>query len=144
MSSLLYEASGKPKHESAAQKLFYGIGDTYCEANDLDLSRESNAGRGPVDFKVSKGYSTRVVVEAKLTTNPQLLHGFTTQLAEYQKAEKTSTSVYLVIDVGGPTKRINAFTRLLKQSETDGQRVPLVIFVDGIPKASASKFTTDC
>ncbi|HEY6804431.1 MAG TPA: hypothetical protein VI306_12715 [Pyrinomonadaceae bacterium] len=48
LSSLLYDSSGKPKKEEAAQKLFYGIADAYCEANDLDLSREANAGRGPV------------------------------------------------------------------------------------------------
>jgi hypothetical protein len=61
LSSLLYQASGKPKKEEAAQLLFYGIADAYCEANDLDLSREANAGRGPVDFKISKGYKNRVL-----------------------------------------------------------------------------------
>jgi hypothetical protein len=50
--SLLWRADGTAQHESVAQRLFYGLADAYCEANDLDLSREANAGRGPVDFKV--------------------------------------------------------------------------------------------
>lgn len=49
LSSLLY-ANGKPKHEEAAQLVFYGVADSYCEANNLDLTREPNAGRGPVDL----------------------------------------------------------------------------------------------
>lgn len=51
---LLYD-EGKPKHESAAQLLFYGIADAYCVANDIDISREVNNGHGPVDFKLSLG-----------------------------------------------------------------------------------------
>jgi len=85
LSSLLYDSDGNSKKEEAAQKVFYGIADAYCAANGLDLSRETNAGRGPVDFKLSKGYRGRVLVEAKLTTNKQLLHGFETQIEEYKK-----------------------------------------------------------
>ncbi len=141
LSSLLYDSAGKPKKEEAAQKLFYGIADSYCEANNLDLSREANAGRGPVDFKVSKGYKGRVVVEAKLTTNKLLLHGFEVQIGEYQKAEKTKTAMYLVIDVsGGSESRVTKLKTLIRKSKDDGLRVPEVIFVDGIPKLSASKY----
>ncbi|MGH9424975.1 MAG: hypothetical protein ACRD2L_01520, partial [Terriglobia bacterium] len=53
---LLYRPNGQPQHEEFAQILFYMVADAYCEANNLDLSRESNAGRGPVDFKVAGGY----------------------------------------------------------------------------------------
>jgi hypothetical protein len=144
LSSLLYnDSTGKPKKEEAAQKLFYGIADSYCEANNLDLSREANAGRGPVDFKVSKGYKGRVVVEAKLTSNPQLLHGFEVQIEEYQKAEKTKTAIYLVIDVSksrATRNRITKLKALIRTSKASGKRMPEVIFVDGLRKLSASKY----
>jgi hypothetical protein len=143
LSSLLYDRKGKPKREEAAQKLFYGIADAYCEANDLDLSREANAGRGPVDFKVSKGYKGRVVVEAKLTSNPQLIHGFEAQIEEYQKAEKTNTAIYLVIDVSesrATKNRIAKLKALIRVSQASGKRMPEVILVDAIPKISASKY----
>lgn len=143
LSSLLYDAKGKPKREEAAQKLFYGIADAYCESNNLDLSREANAGRGPVDFKVSKGYKGRVVVEAKLTSNPQLVHGFEVQIEEYQKAEKTKTAVYLVIDVNksrATRNRITKLKTLMSTSKASGKRMPEVLFVDALPKISASKY----
>jgi hypothetical protein len=106
----------------------------------LDLTRETNAGRGPVDFKVSGGYRSRVVVETKLNTNRRLVHGFEKQLEEYQKAEKTRHSVYIVIDVGGPANRIDTLKRTIEDAKKDDKRVPEVIFVDGKPKASASKY----
>jgi hypothetical protein len=139
LNSLLFDGD-KPKHESASQKLFFGIADAYCAANDLDLSRESNAGRGPVDFKVSKGYKNRVVVETKLSVNKRLMHGFTTQVAEYQKAEKSSFAVYIVIDVGCSERQLNELRAYIQsQKAKKNVRLPEVIFVDGRKKPSASK-----
>ncbi len=138
LNSLLFDGV-KPKHESASQKLFFGIADAYCAANNLDLSRESNAGRGPVDFKASKGYKNRVVVETKLSVNKRLMHGFTTQVAEYQKAEKSSLAVYIMIDVGGSRKQLRELHAYIKSQKAKKERIPEVIFVDGRKKPSASK-----
>ncbi|MBV5349814.1 hypothetical protein JZU71_01240, partial [bacterium] len=65
----------------------FGIASSYCIANDLDISPESDAGRGPVDFKFSNGSKGKVLVEIKLTSNNQLQHGFESQLPIYMKAE---------------------------------------------------------
>jgi hypothetical protein len=137
LAKLLYD-KGKPKHEEAAQLLFYGIADSYCETNNLDLARESNGGRGPVDFKVSKGYGARVVVEVKLTTNPRLIHGFEKQLPIYEEAERTKKGVYLVIDVGGSRKRLKKFSDVANAASSK-KNCPKVILVDGGLKPSASK-----
>lgn len=138
LNTLLFDGA-KPEHESASQKLFFGIADSYCEANNLDLSRESNAGRGPVDFKVSKGYKNRVVVETKLSVNKRLMHGITTQVAEYQKAEKNSRAVYIVIDVGGSRNQLDELQRYIVSQKAKKTRLPDVLFVDGRNKPSASK-----
>jgi hypothetical protein len=140
LSALLYD-NGKAKHEEAAQLVFYGVAESYCEANNLDLTRETNAGRGPVDFKVSRGYKNRVVVETKLNTNNRLIHGFEKQIREYQKAEKTKYAVYIVIDVGGPKSRIENLKRIIDDYKKEENRMPEVIFVDANPKAPASKFS---
>jgi hypothetical protein len=108
----LFEKNGKPKREEVAQRYFYGIADAYCEANNLDLSPEVNSGRGAVDFKFSEGYNDKVVVEVKLTTNKNLDKGFTKQLPEYQKAEKSKRGIYLVIDVGASDNKIKRFFKL--------------------------------
>lgn len=138
---LLYEAPRKPKHESAAQKIFYGIAESYCKANNLDLSAEINSGRGAVDFKISRGYQTRVITEIKLTTHTRLKHGFETQLEEYQKAEKTNHAIFLAIHVlGGSLNRIKEVQKIIAIAKTKGERVPELVLVKAIPKPPASKY----
>ncbi len=130
-----------PKHEAAAQNVFFMIADAYCRANDLDLSPEVDSGRGAVDFKVSKGYNGRVLVETKLTTNTQLIHGFVKQLGEYQKAEKTEHSVYVVFDVqGGSGARLQKLRNIAKAAIAAGKRVPRIVEIDARFKKSASKY----
>ena len=137
LGQLLYDGQGKPKHESAAQLLFFGVASAYCEANGLDLSPESDAGRGPVDFKVSSGFAGKVLVEVKLTSNKQLQHGFIAQLPIYQRAEGAQRGIYLVIDNGGATEgRLNSFRDLVKNASADA---PRVVWVDSTRLASASK-----
>jgi hypothetical protein len=134
---LLYDKQGHRKHESAAQLLFFGVATAYCEANDLDLSPESDGGRGPVDFKVSAGFKGKVLVEIKLTSNLQLAHGFEKQLPIYQTAERSYRGIYLVINNGGITEaRWDAFSEIVKAA---GGTAPIVMIVDGAIRRSASK-----
>lgn len=95
---ILYDKDGTFKNEKAVQLLFYAIAESYCKAFDIDVSPELNSGRGNIDFKFSTGHDDRIIVEIKLTTNKQLIHGLKTQIQEYAKAEKTDKLVYLVID----------------------------------------------
>lgn len=134
--NLLYNESGEPKHERAAQLLFYGIADAYCEANNIMIAREPNAGRGPVDFKFGVGYSNSVLVEVKLTANKQLLHGYTTQLPIYKAAEGTKRGIYLVIENGGlsDNRRAEFSAAVAANPKSD----PEVIWIDGTLKPSAS------
>ncbi|MBW9173384.1 hypothetical protein [Clostridium estertheticum] len=136
---ILYNEDGKPRKEKIAQLSFYGIAEAYCQANDLDISPESNGGRGPVDFKMSNGYKDRTLVEIKLTTNPQLVHGLKTQLYEYSKAEKTEKLIYLVIDNGGPQSRIEEMYATYNEIK-DADIKPILVFIDAKPKKSASKY----
>lgn len=134
---LLYNENGSRKRESAAQLLFFGIASAYCEANDLDLSPECDSGRGPVDFKVSSGFKGRVLVEMKLTSNTNLIHGFETQLPIYQAAECTQKGIYLVINNDGISeKRWDRFLAVIKNAKG---KCPEMIYADGIPRSSASK-----
>ncbi len=82
-------SGGTPRPEKAAQRLFFAIAYAYCKANNLDLTPEADTGNGPVDFKVSQGFTGRVLVEIKLSTNGKLVAGYTRQLQTYQTAEET-------------------------------------------------------
>jgi hypothetical protein len=135
----LYDDNKNVMHESHSQKLFFGIADSYCEANNLDISPETNSGRGPIDFKFSSGRKAKVLVEIKLTKNPKLDHGLTIQLKEYEKAEKPYKSFLIVISV---TDQFNYQEKLNKSIvEKDKAKVPLpeIIYVNGNIKKSASK-----
>lgn len=135
---LLYDTNGKPKHESAAQLLFYGIADSYCDANDIDITKEGNNGRGPVDFKLSRGAREKVIVETKLTSNAQLRHGVEIQVPIYMKQEKTKKAIYLVIDNGHPTALKN-FIDFYDALDRDIKNKISYMLIDATPKPSASK-----
>lgn len=126
-----------PRPERFAQLLFLAIATAYCVANDLDISPESDAGAGPVDFKFSSG-SDKVVVEIKLSTNSSVVKGYDKQLKAYMAAEDTSRGHYVLIDVG---KIGNAWQRLqqISKKDTDFQKARSLHLVDGTYRVSASK-----
>lgn len=136
---VLYAPNGRPRHERFAQRLFYAIADSYCRANDVDLSREPDAGSGPVDFKLSTGYTGRMLVEIKKSVNPDLLHGFTTQLDAYQKSEATEESLYLIVRVSERDSGIKDVLSLCEEKRKMGAKVPEIVVVDARKVESASK-----
>jgi hypothetical protein len=139
LNEVLY-AEGKPRKERIAQRLFFGIAEAYCKANDLDISPETNSGRGAVDFKISAGYELRVIVETKLTTNSRLAHGYEKQIVEYKKAENNAAAIYLVIDNGGSAKRVADLVAIHNEALSAGISNCDLILVNGRMKESASLF----
>lgn len=138
-SELLYASNGKSRGEKIVQRAFLLVAISYCEANNLDVSPESDAGRGPVDFKMSNGLD-KTIVEIKLTTNSNVVHGFETQIEEYAKAEKTENRIFLLIDNGGPHIRVETVQEIYNERKQKKQSVPELIIVDALPKASASHY----
>ena len=94
---MLWNENKTPRREDAAQDLFLGIVKHYCKANDIDISREANIGRGPVDFKVSYGYKLRTLIEVKLAKNTKFWNGLEKQLPKYQQAEDVNIGYFLVV-----------------------------------------------
>jgi len=136
---VLYGENGRARPEVFSQRLFYAIADTYCNANDVDLTREPNAGNGPVDFKLSGGYKGRVLVEVKKSTNSQLLHGFDVQLDAYQKSEATEESLYLILRVADGQTGIEDVMAVRERKLKEGLRVPDIVVIDARQRPPASK-----
>ena len=135
--SLFYNADGSLKHEKAAQLLFFGIADGYCKKSGIMIARESDAGRGPVDFKFGSNMENSVLVELKKSTNTTgLKKGIERQLPEYMKAEGAKRAIYLVIDVGYTSAAMENLRAV--NAMINGSSIKL-IHVDGNPKPSASK-----
>ncbi|EOB4972483.1 hypothetical protein ACHELQ_003275 [Vibrio fluvialis] len=135
----LWDENDEPRKEKAAQRLFFVVADSYCKANNLDLSPEADNGNGPVDFKVSQGADAKVLVEIKLSTNPQAVHGYEKQLEIYKVADNTDLAYFLLIDVGNMGKKYQRIQLAKDEMLKAGYHASEVFLVDGKQKASASK-----
>lgn len=135
----LYQQNGSPRPEKSAQRLFFAIAYAYCKANNLDITPEADTGNGPVDFKVSQGFTGRVLVEIKLSTNSRLVKGYTRQLETYKTAEETQRGFYLVIDVGQMGEKEKALMAAKNEAAARGDQTSPIILVSGTRKPSASK-----
>jgi hypothetical protein len=131
-------AGAQPKRERAAQLLFFAIADAYCRAHNVDVSGEPNMGGGPVDFKFSDGYWSKVVVELKKSTG-QVEHGYNRQLERYKKASETEFGIFVVIDYGQGTQKIRRIEKLKDQLLSQGKRASEIVVIDARKKLSASK-----
>jgi hypothetical protein len=127
----------RPRKEKIVQAVFFAVAKTHCEYNDLDIAPETDAGRGPVDFKLSRGDKFRVVVELKLSNSSKLKHGYETQLEEYKRAENTARAIYLVLDVGTNPSAVEKLRETARGART--KKGPELIIVSGEKRPSASK-----
>lgn len=129
----------RPRHESSAQRLFFAVAYSYCKANDIDVSPEIDTGTGKVDFKFSKGFERRVLVEIKLSTNPNTVHGYTTQLEVYRVSQETTRAIYVVIDVGGMGEKDDELVAARNAAQAAGHPLSDLEFIDATVKPPASK-----
>lgn len=97
-----------------------------------------NSGNGPVDFKFSSGYLNKILVELKLSKNPQLQHCIDKQIPIYMKQENTDMAIYLLINVGNDKKVESFKNQYFALDKNIKDKISLII-VDAKPKDSASK-----
>jgi hypothetical protein len=128
---LLWNDDGSPKKEVAFQALFSGVMIPHCQANDIDISKEANIGRGPVDFKLSQGYSKRVLLEAKLASNSKFWNGLRRQLPMYLNAEAVDQGIFLVAcQKENDFERVRNIRRIASQVSRKADVVIKVVTVD--------------
>lgn len=137
LSHLLWEGT-KPRSEKSSQLVYFGIADSYCKANNLDISPEVHSGGGPVDFKFSTGYAFRVLVELKLSTG-NVVHGYETQLDIYKAASQTDEGIFLIINVGSMGGKLKRIEDIQQDRIKSRERASAILVVDATKKSSASK-----
>ena len=91
--TLLNPGAGRLSNEKEVQ-VFFGL---VWYKSVFDVNREVNNGRGPVDFKVSFGSLDKSLIEFKLASNRQLKRNLEKQLAVYEAANATRTSVKAIV-----------------------------------------------
>lgn len=127
-----------PKKERAAQLIYYAISDAFCKANGVDISPEANMGGGPIDFKFSKGYNSRVLVEMK-RSGGTVRHGYEKQLEFYLNASQTDFGIFVIIDYGDLGGKLRQITKIQEARVARGQRASEIVVIDATKKLSASK-----
>jgi hypothetical protein len=138
--SLLWNDNKKPKRENAAQLLCLGIIDNHCKTNNIDLTREAYVGRGFVDFKVSRGYALRALIEVKKVNNSKFWNGLEIQLPTYMFSESIKVGYFIVIVLTDKDlQRIDRIRELAKTVSVKLKYDIKVISIDARVKPSASK-----
>lgn len=128
----------QPKKERAAQLIYYAQADCFCMANNVDVSPEANMGGEPIDFKFSKGYNARVLVEMKRSSGT-VVHGYEKQLEIYKDASRTNYGIFVVMDYGGLGSKLSKIKRIRDHRLARGEPASEIIVIDSRKKASASK-----
>ena len=131
VTSFFYVDNKPVKRESDLQILFRFV----WYATLLDVNREVNNGRGPVDYKVSRGSKDATLVEFKLASNTSLKRNLEKQLEIYQKANNTQFGIKVIMYFND--EELNRVNKVLK--ELNMAEDPNVVLIDARKKKSASK-----
>jgi hypothetical protein len=106
-------------------------------ATTSDVTREANDGRGPADFKISKGSEDKTLVEFKLAKNSQLERNLANQTAIYEKASDAKTSIKVIVYFSAAErKRVEG---ILKKLKLAGDRDVILVDARKDNKPSGSK-----
>ena len=90
---LLY-SDGKPIKREADLQVIYRL---VWFGTPLDVNREVNNGRGPVDYKVSYGANNSTLVEFKLASNSKLKNNLAKQVEIYKAASDSKRAIKVIM-----------------------------------------------
>lgn len=85
----------KPRGELIVHAAAATMWTSLCALADVHMTRESDAGRGPVDFKFSAGWHRHALIEVKLLSSSKLFRGADAQLPQYLASEQVSCAYYV-------------------------------------------------
>ncbi|WP_248126690.1 hypothetical protein [Micrococcus lacusdianchii] len=140
--SLLWDSEGREKPEEAAQLLFMGMSRAYLRQAGVELDREVELGRGPVDFKASSGANARLLVEIKKVHNGKFWNGLRDQLPSYLTSDDTKEGWFVAIQYREAKSSMDRVAQLpteVKQAAAVTGRDLRFMAVDARRPLSASK-----
>jgi hypothetical protein len=128
-----FYVDGKPLKREADLQIMYRL--TWY-ATSFDVNREVNNGRGPVDFKVSKGSADKTLVEFKLASNGKLKQNLQHQVGVYEAANDTAKSIKPILYFS--EAELEKVQKILSDLKLVGRRDVVLIDARGDNKPSAS------
>lgn len=135
--AVVIQESPSRSREKTVQRTIHAVALVFCKKFNWDISPETDSGRGPEDFKISRG-GDKTVVEVKLTSNPDCVHGLEVQIEEYAKAESTNKKLFVLVDTGQNENRVGAVLRKHEEMTAAGMNPARVVVIDAKIKNAAS------
>lgn len=133
----IFYVKGNPIKREADLQIIYRL--TWY-STEYDVNREVNNGRGPVDFKISKGSKDVTLVEFKLASNTQLKKNLQNQVEVYKKANNTNNSITAILYFD--RYELQSVLTILKELKLENDNSIILIDARSDNKISASKVST--
>ncbi|VAW78679.1 hypothetical protein MNBD_GAMMA13-1652 [hydrothermal vent metagenome] len=90
----IFYVKGQPIKREADLQLMFRL--TWYASED-DVNAEVNNGRGPVDYKISRGSKDSTLVEFKLASNSKLKQNLAKQVEVYKAANQTKKAIKVIL-----------------------------------------------
>jgi hypothetical protein len=129
----LFYLKGRPLKRESDLQIMYRL--TWYAAPH-DVNREVNNGRGPVDFKISRGSADQTLVEFKLASNSRLRQNLEHQVAIYQAANDAAGAIKAILYFSEAEFR--RVTAILEDLKLSGRRDVVLIDARDDNKPSGS------
>lgn len=127
----LFYYNGQPIKREADLQVIYRL--TWF-SSPLDINREVNNGRGPVDYSASFGSDNKTLVEFKLASNSKLKMNLQHQVSIYESANNTNSSIKVILYFDmGELKRVAEVLKELNLIHDNN-----IVLIDAGKKLSAS------
>lgn len=129
----IFYVKGNPIKREADLQLLFRL--TWF-ATPSDVNSEVNNGRGPVDYKISRGSKDKTLIEFKLASNSQLKRNLANQVEIYEMANETQNSIKVILYF--TDSELNSVAKIMKDLKLkEGKNL---VLIDARPnKPSASK-----
>ena len=132
----VFYVDGKPVQRESDLHIMFRL--TWFDTS-LDVNAEVNNGRGPVDYKVSRGRADASLVEFKLARNTGLRKNLEHQVKIYEKASEAQSSIKVIMYFS--SNELSRVNRILKALKCEGREDIVLIDASLETKSSASKAT---
>lgn len=129
----IFYVDGKPIQRESDLQIMYRL--TWY-ASSFDVNREVNNGRGPVDYKVSKGSVDKTLIELKLASNTKLKQNLQHQVAIYEAANGTNNSIKVILYFS--ENELSKVLKILNDLNLNGRSDIILIDASKDNKPSAS------
>lgn len=131
--AFIIQSAGSREKEKTVQRTLHAVALMYCKKFNWDISPEEDSGRGPVDFKISRG-TDKTVIEIKLTSNAECVHGLEVQIEEYAKSEATNNKLFILVNTGQNERRVNTILKKHEEMLNAGLNPARVVIIDAKEK----------